>query len=393
MNTSDGICSRHSISELSLKMPFSPERTQLIMARLEERLASGKLNDWERSFCLNMQTRFARDGARTRLSDRQYQRLHTLLKISREQNDTPTDEILIDMSPARQRTSSYRRSQKPKPTYVRPTRHNRQKRTPTLKQTIYAPRRAARRLQRMLAIPTILVVALVALVNGLFSPSGSGMGASSPTVQTQYTPPTTSTLYVTGTRVNQRDGPSTSSRILGSLPKGASVQKIQSQGGWTQIRSSLGTGWMSSRYLSSAASPSRPAQTPTSRGSLRASDIRVIDGDTIKVRGQPTNTRLVGFNTPETRSAACNRERSLGQQATSRLATLIRNAQKLEFERVACACRPGTQGTKQCNYGRGCGTLRVDGTDVGRLLISEGLAVRYICGRTRCPRRPGNWCQ
>lgn len=159
------------------------------------------------------------------------------------------------------------------------------------------------------------------------------------------------------------------------------------------MTSSIGTGWMSARYLSSQMPSVRSPKPSSSMGALRASDIRVIDGDTIAITGERANTRLIGFNTPKVRSAACDAEQALGRRATSRLGELINSANSLQFERLACACRPGTQGTKSCNYGRGCGTLRVDGNDVGRLLIAEGLAVRYICGSTRCPPRPGNWCQ
>jgi len=51
--------------------------------------------------------------------------------------------------------------------------------------------------------------------------------------------------------------------------------------------------------------------------------ISVIDGDTIRVAGQSQSIRLVGFNTPETRSARCSQERALGHQATSRLKQLV----------------------------------------------------------------------
>jgi endonuclease YncB( thermonuclease family) len=48
-----------------------------------------------------------------------------------------------------------------------------------------------------------------------------------------------------------------------------------------------------------------------------ASDrIRVVDGDTIRVRGDDRSTRLVGFNAPESgERAACERERDLGVEA------------------------------------------------------------------------------
>ena len=151
---------------------------------------------------------------------------------------------------------------------------------------------------------------------------------------------------------------------------------------------------MSSNYLQSRGEGVVGAGvTSTNTRSLSASSIRVIDGDTVDIRGQTANVRLVGFNTPEVSSPQCQAELDAGNRATARLNALVRNAQNIEFERVACACRPGTEGTRQCNYGRQCGTLKVDGTDVGRTLISEGLAVQYICGRTSCPPRPGNWCR
>ena len=113
----------------------------------------------------------------------------------------------------------------------------------------------------------------------------------------------------------------------------------------------------------------------------------------VDIRGQTANVRLVGFNAPEVSSPQCNAELDVGRRATARLRNLLQNAQAIEFERVACACKQGTKGTRRCNYGRQCGKLSVDGTDVGRILISEGLAVRYICGRNSCPPRPGNWCR
>jgi endonuclease YncB( thermonuclease family) len=42
---------------------------------------------------------------------------------------------------------------------------------------------------------------------------------------------------------------------------------------------------------------------------IDAADIRVIDGDTIRVHHKQPNVRLVGFNAPETRRAACPAER------------------------------------------------------------------------------------
>jgi endonuclease YncB( thermonuclease family) len=121
-------------------------------------------------------------------------------------------------------------------------------------------------------------------------------------------------------------------------------------------------------------------------------DIRVVDGDTIRVYHEQPDVRLVGFNAPETRWAACNAERELGAKATRRLRDLVR-AGNLDFEYVKCSCPEGTEGTRICNYGRDCGTLKSNGRDVGAILIEEGLAVLFICGATHCPRTPRPWCQ
>jgi endonuclease YncB( thermonuclease family) len=124
---------------------------------------------------------------------------------------------------------------------------------------------------------------------------------------------------------------------------------------------------------------------------IDASDIRVIDGDTIRIHHQRPDVRLVGFNAPETRGARCEAEAELGARATRRLRDLVR-AGNLDFQFVPCACRPGTEGTRACNYGRRCGTLKAGGRDVGAILIAEGLAAPFQCGPTRCPRTPSPWC-
>jgi endonuclease YncB( thermonuclease family) len=107
---------------------------------------------------------------------------------------------------------------------------------------------------------------------------------------------------------------------------------------------------------------------PVSAEPIDSSDIRVIDGDTIRVYQEQPNVRLVGFNAPETRRAACQAERELGAKTTWRLRDLIR-AGNLDFVYVACSCSPGTQGTPVCNYGRDCGTLKSRDRDVGPLQI------------------------
>lgn len=119
--------------------------------------------------------------------------------------------------------------------------------------------------------------------------------------------------------------------------------------------------------------------------------VRVIDGDTIRVHNKRPNVRLVGFNAPETRKPECDAERALGARATRRLRDLVR-AGGLDFTFVPCACSCGTEGTMACNYGRRCGTLKSHGRDVGRMLMAEKLAVATACGRTRCSAAPRPWC-
>lgn len=117
--------------------------------------------------------------------------------------------------------------------------------------------------------------------------------------------------------------------------------------------------------------------------------IDVVDGDTIRAHGR--SVRLVGFDAPESGlRAQCETERALAAKATFRLRQLV-SAGGLDLELIPCACRHGTEGTPLCNYGRACGALTAAGKDVGAILISEGLARRYVCGRTSCPRREP-WC-
>ena len=125
---------------------------------------------------------------------------------------------------------------------------------------------------------------------------------------------------------------------------------------------------------------------------ITSDEVRIIDGDTIRLHQQRPDVRLVGFNAPETRRAICEAERALGDKATARLRELVRSS-KLEFEFVACACQPGTEAMPSCNYGRRCGTLKANGRDVGAVLISENLAVPFVCGQTRCPPTPKPWCK
>jgi endonuclease YncB( thermonuclease family) len=120
------------------------------------------------------------------------------------------------------------------------------------------------------------------------------------------------------------------------------------------------------------------ATTPALGSPIEPGAIEVVDGDTIRAGGRTFG--LVGFDTPETGSRArCEHERTLAAAASRRLRQLVAVG-GLDLERVACSCRPGTEGTPACNHGRLCGTLSARGQDVGAILISEGLG-EAICMR------------
>ncbi len=102
----------------------------------------------------------------------------------------------------------------------------------------------------------------------------------------------------------------------------------------------------------------------------------VYDGDTLALDcGAETQTaRLLGFDTPETKSPGCPAEAALGQKATKRLRALIDGG------------AVSVSGSAHDKYGRLLVRLLVDGRDVADVLVAEGLAVAYD-GGTRI-----NWC-
>jgi endonuclease YncB( thermonuclease family) len=131
---------------------------------------------------------------------------------------------------------------------------------------------------------------------------------------------------------------------------------------------------------------------PANAEPIDPADLWVVDGDTVQAYHRHPNIRLVGFNAPETRNAACQAEADLGARATRRLREIVKSG-NLDLSFVRCSCPESTQGTFACNYGRNCGTLRANGRDVGATLIAEGLAVAFVCGPTHCPATPRPWCR
>lgn len=102
----------------------------------------------------------------------------------------------------------------------------------------------------------------------------------------------------------------------------------------------------------------------------------VVDGDTLWLMGE--NIRLKDFDTPEPQTQVCGgrAEIELAHRASARLLELL-NSQPWTIERF------GTDGTSSR---RRLATIRIDGVDVGDILIAEGLARKW-------PDGPEWWCE
>ncbi|WP_291375277.1 thermonuclease family protein [Devosia sp.] len=94
----------------------------------------------------------------------------------------------------------------------------------------------------------------------------------------------------------------------------------------------------------------------------------VVDGDTIWLEG--LNLRLESYDTPEPYNDICGgqAEVALAHNASARLLKLL-NDNSFTVE---------THGTDR--YDRTLATIRIGGTDVGDILIKEGLARRWPDG-------------
>ena len=108
--------------------------------------------------------------------------------------------------------------------------------------------------------------------------------------------------------------------------------------------------------------------------SCEPAEVRVWDGDSIRLGAghQSESVRIFNIDAPEI-EGQCAYESNLALQAKTRLADLL-HGQRVEILR---------QGTDR--YGRTLAAIRVEGHDVGDILVGEGLA-RTWAGR----REP--WC-
>lgn len=103
----------------------------------------------------------------------------------------------------------------------------------------------------------------------------------------------------------------------------------------------------------------------------------VYDGDTVDIAcgGTTETARLLGFDAPETKSPRCAAEADWGHRATLRLRDLVKRPNIRLFP----------QGLDK--YRRRLVVMQVDGRDVARIMIAEGLAVAYEGGQRRA------WCE
>ena len=99
----------------------------------------------------------------------------------------------------------------------------------------------------------------------------------------------------------------------------------------------------------------------------------VVDGDTFWLNGE--KVRIADINAPETHSAGCPAEQTLGDRATRRLIALL-NAGPFEL---------AIEGRATDRYGRSLRVVRRAGRSLGAELVSEGLAEPWRGKRS-------DWC-
>lgn len=118
---------------------------------------------------------------------------------------------------------------------------------------------------------------------------------------------------------------------------------------------------------------------------VEGSRITVIDGDTVDL-STGERIRIWNIDTPEL-SGKCERERDVARQAKQRLIRLL-SGRAVSVERCEPATAPGnTSGRERCRdrHGRTLARLVTAEGDVGRILVTEGLATVW-------PVR-GEWCK
>ena len=107
---------------------------------------------------------------------------------------------------------------------------------------------------------------------------------------------TADTSVTATTAVNVRSAASTSSKIIGGLHRGQTVTAISTSGGWTKIKYSSGTGYVSSQYLKGGATlpGGTTAQTRVTTTAVNLRKGPGLSYGKIKVLPQSTTVTLTG---------------------------------------------------------------------------------------------------
>lgn len=120
------------------------------------------------------------------------------------------------------------------------------------------------------------------------------------------------------------------------------------------------------------------------RGPISATVVRVVDGDTLKVRAKiwigqtiDISVRLRGIDTPEL-SASCPLERRLAQQARQRLTSLVKGSRPVSLRNIS----QGKYGGRIVAF-----VDNADGISVGDVLLKENVARPYHRRKAR-----KSWC-
>ena len=125
--------------------------------------------------------------------------------------------------------------------------------------------------------------------------------------------------------------------------------------------------------------PVAPAPSPVMASSDRARVVRVVDGDTLKVRlstGQSARVRLIGIDTPET--ARAGRRGECGSAgATARMKKLALRGRV--GRTVTLKSDPSQEHVDR--FGRLLRYVAAGGVDFGRALVSAGWAKTYVYER------------
>jgi micrococcal nuclease len=158
----------------------------------------------------------------------------------------------------------------------------------------------------------------------------------------------------------------------GRVRFGPSAAAARAAAFWLAAFATLSVGYA---VLAPAVDDGRSALRPM-RADCRVLD--VLDGDTVELACPARarmRARIVGYDSPELRSPACEAERAAAAAAREALGAWLRQATRVE---VAVLGRD--------RYGRRLVDMRLDGRRVARGMVEAGKGRRYF-GRLR-----GGWC-